>query len=88
MAQLGIEHTLASLADIEKLAIEGIKLAKNGVGIGSIRDLLALGGDAKKLVTEAKESFPELKDLDAAEGLQLGQACLDLVKNIIFSVAV
>lgn len=83
---LGIEHSKKVLVDLGKIAADGIYLAKHGVGIGSLKQLWDMVAEAKDIIVEGKASFPELKDLDAAESAELATAAFDLVKGIIDAV--
>ena len=83
---LGIDHSKKVLADLGKLAADGIKVAKHGVGLGSLKQLFDILAEAKDLVVEAQAAFPEIKDLDSKESGELASACYDLVKGIIESV--
>lgn len=86
---VGIEKTLATIGDLQKLAVDGIKLAKSGpFGLGLFTGVLKVVGDIKDLVTDAPFALPELKDLDGAESAQLGAAAYGLVTAVIGAVVV
>lgn len=46
--KLGIEHTQKVLKELEEMAVAGIKLAKNGIGFGSIKQVWELVESAKE----------------------------------------
>lgn len=83
---LGIEHSKKVIADLQAIAITGVKIAKHGIGLGALKQVLDLIGEAKDLIVEAQAALPEVKDLDSVEVGQLSAACYDLVKGVIDAV--
>lgn len=84
---LGIDATQKILVDLTAILINAIQLSKAPFSVSSMTELMALASSGKDLIAEAKPAFAELKDLDSAESLQLGQACLQMVKTVLVSVA-
>lgn len=82
---VGLEHSKKILADLADLLLEGISVAQHGVGIGAIRQIMALVADMKDLLIEAPLAFPELEKMDAAEAQELAKAAYELFKNIVTS---
>ena len=82
----GIEHSKKVIADLQAVAITGVKIAKHGIGLGALKQVLDLIGEAKDLIVEAQAALPEIKDLDAQEVGQLSAACYGLVKSVIDAV--
>jgi hypothetical protein len=66
---LGIENTLATFADLQSLAVDGIRLAKRGPwGFGTLARVVGIINDVKNLVADATAALPELSDLEAVMG--------------------
>lgn len=87
MEKIGIDHTKRVLEEIEEIGVKLVSVSKSGVGLSSARTILSMGDDIKTLAIEAKHSFPEIKDIDKDEAKELAFACLEMVKNIVFSLA-
>ncbi len=84
---VGIEKTLATLADLQELAVDGITLAKKGPwGLGSLTRVLEILGDVRSLAADAVQVMPELADLDATETGKIGAAAVTLVKAVMAAV--
>lgn len=84
---LSIDHSKKVLADLGKVAVDGIHIAKHGVGIGALQDIFALMGDVKDLIAEAPKALPELQDMDAKEAAEMAQAAYEMVKAVIAAIA-
>ena len=83
---VGIEKSLEVFEDLEKLGVELVKIAKNGLGLGSMFRVLEILKNAAELVKDAQGAIPELADLDPKESGQLAERAFVLVKNIIVAV--
>lgn len=84
---LGIQHSKQVIADLGKLAVDGIALVKKSSGLGEIRAVLALMGDFKALVSDARSALPELKELDAQEAAQLAEQSYEAVRAVVAALA-
>jgi hypothetical protein len=84
--QIGIDHSKRVIADLQAIAITGVKIAKHGIGFGALKQVLDLIGQAKDLIVEAQAALPEIKDLDSQEVGQLSSACYELVRGVIDAV--
>lgn len=80
---VGVEHILAVLDEVGDLAAGGIKIAKEGVGFGSIPKLFGLLAQVKLLIENIPALPAELADLDPLESAKIGQASFLLVKKIV-----
>lgn len=80
---MGVEHTTKFLHALTHLVVEAIGLAKNGVGLSTYRQGLSMLAQMRVLVLEAKESLPELKDLDTDEAVELGHVAYKCVARIV-----
>lgn len=85
---LGLDHSKKMLADFGIIAVDVIKLVKHGVGLGAIREILALMQDVKAAIKEAPLALPELKSIDGAEAAELAECAYDLVKQVIEAMVV
>lgn len=85
--KVGIDHSKQVLADLSKMAVDAIHLAKNGVGFGSLKQIMDLVSESKDLIVQSKASIIELSDLDSNEFQAIAASCYDLVKNVIAAVA-
>lgn len=83
----GVQHSKALLDQVVILVMDGIHIAKTGVGLGALTKLYELISAVKSLVEEAPQALPELLDLDSAESGELAQAAYAAVKKIVASVA-
>ena len=84
---VGIDKTLETIADLEKLAVDGLDLAKHGPwGLSSLTHLLAILGDLRELAADAVLVLPELADLDSVETGKIGAAAFTLVKTVMAAV--
>ncbi len=84
---VGIEKTLATIADLQALAVAGITLAKRGPwGLGSLAAIVGILSDVRALAADAVLVLPELTDLDAVETGKIGSATFVLVKAILAAV--
>lgn len=84
---VGIEKTLATIAGLQELATDGIRLVKKGAwGLGSLGSLLEILSDVRVLSVDAVHVLPELADLDAAETGKIGTAAFNLVKAVVAAV--
>jgi len=83
---LGIKETKELLAGIELVAVSGIEIAKDGLGVDDVPKALELIKKAE-VILEAGKGInlidDELKDLDQAELLELGAISYNLVKKIV-----
>jgi hypothetical protein len=85
---VGIDKTLKTVADLQKLAVDGISLVKAGpIGFGSLARLFGILSDIKDVANDAQGALPELKDVDAVEAGQLAAAAYVLVKAVMVAVA-
>lgn len=90
---VGIKETQELIAGIGALAIALISsVKKDGVGKGALEVVELFFSDAefKAVVVAAVEQInaipAEIKDLDFAEGFELGKDGIELVRNIIGAV--
>jgi hypothetical protein len=87
--KVGLKETLEIVKAVKLLAVTGVEIGKDGLGVEDIAKALEL---VKKLdvVFEAVKGLhlvdDELKDLEQDELLQLGAAAYDLVKDVILAV--
>ncbi len=85
---VGIDKTLETIADLQKLVVDGLDLVKRGsIGLGSLTRLLGILGDLKELAADAVLVLPELADLDAVETGKIGTAAFTLVKTALSAIA-
>jgi hypothetical protein len=82
----GILHTLKMMADIKALMLDVIQIAKSGVGIGAIKQVLEILSSVKQIISEAPATLPELKDLDSSEAGRLAEASYEMIKDIIRAI--
>lgn len=82
----GIDNLLESLDDLERAILGSLKLARGGLGLGSIPALLEAVRDLIDLAADLHKALPEVSDIDAAESGILSQRCYLLVKRIIAGV--
>ncbi len=88
---LGVEETLATIAEIQSTAVDAIKLAKDasagGLHWGEVLgDVIRIAVDAKALATDAPLALPELKDLQADEVAKIGAAAYTCVMAVLAAV--
>lgn len=84
----GIEATLVTFKDLQALAIDAVGIVKaGGFKFSALPKLLDSLTKINALIKDVPQALPELKDLDASEGIQLATAAFDLVKNVIAAVA-
>lgn len=83
---LGIQKTKETIEDLTKIAVAGVEIAKDGLGIGSFLKVVGLLNVVKELVVDAPLALPELADLDAAESAEIGAAAYNMVKSIILAI--
>lgn len=83
----GIENTLKSISDLDKVLCEAAPLIKSGVSIGSLAAIFKLVSDLSSLGSEITQVPPELKDLDVAEAGQLAGACYVCVRDVLAAFA-
>ncbi len=83
---LGIENSKRVIAELGEIAVTVIGIAKRGIGLGSLRQLLAVLEDVKELASAAPKALPELTDVDAKEAGELATASYVLVKSIVAAV--
>lgn len=85
-ALLGVENTLKFFADLGNTVVEVLNVAKayksGGLWavMGKVGPLMA---QVSIIVVDAKASLPELAELDAAEGLQVGAAAYSAIQKIV-----
>ncbi len=84
--ELGINKSQLFIEQLSEVCVNAVKLAKKGLGLGSIGLLLDMARSAKELVTEAKGVLPELADLNADESALLGAAAFNAVKNVLAAI--
>jgi hypothetical protein len=85
---MGIDKTLETVADLQKLAVDGIALVKSGpIGFGSLGRLFVILSDIKELANDAQAAMPELKDVDATEAGRVAAATYTLVKAVMVAIA-
>ena len=89
---LGISNALKAIADLQAIAVDGVKLVKafgrGAMGLGAVlAAVFELAAAVKDLVADAPAALPELKDLDTAEAGQAGAAAYDCVKAVIAALA-
>lgn len=85
MEKLGIKESLELLAGVELVAVTGIEVAKDGLGMDDLAKAVELVKKSEVLVEAVKGLNlvdDEVKDLDQAELLQLGAASFAMVKKI------
>lgn len=80
---MAIDNSVKFFADLSKLLVTGVQVVK----LGKFWDLLPLLGEVKDVVVDAQGALPELKNLDAEEALQLGQAAYDCVASVVRAFA-
>lgn len=72
--EIGITNVMEILSAIELLSVSGVKIAKDGIGLDDLSELINVLKNynmLKAAVEGAKESFKELSNLDQAEALQI-----------------
>lgn len=84
---LGIDHTKKVVLSIGALVVQGVGIAKNGVGLTTLPKLLSILQSVKSLSSEAQAALPELKDVDANEASELVSVVYGVVKDVLVAVA-
>lgn len=80
---LPIDHTKKVIADLQKIAEEGIDLVKTKRGFSFITGIIDLLKDFGDLSSEAIKAWPELKDLDSTESSELGKLSFEAISAVI-----
>lgn len=80
---VGIDHSKAVIADIADMAAKVIGIVKHLSIFKALSELKALEADVKDLIKQAPLALPELKTLDAAEGVEIAEAAYGLVQKIM-----
>lgn len=83
---LGVEHTVKFFDELSVVVVGCLELAKAGLGWGAYGKALALLARLKAIVTDAKASLPELKDLTAEESVEVCAACYTCFAKIVAAV--
>lgn len=83
----GVEHTAKFLEALTHMVVEAIHISKTGVGFSAYRRVMGLMGEMKIMIHEAKESLPELSDLDTEEALELGDVAYKCVAKIVMAAS-
>lgn len=78
----GIEQSLKAEADLGKVLIDLVVLAKGGISLGNLGEVFKLFNDLNAIGKDAALVLPELKDLDVQEGLQLLNGAYAVFKDI------
>ena len=84
---MNTDKILATLTDLQALAVDGITLAKKPSGVGTILRILGILGDVQALAKDAPEALPALENIDAAEAAAIGGAAFTLVKAVLAALA-
>ncbi len=82
---MDIKNTLEVLDAVELLAVQGKKIAKDGISLADLPEAIELVKHVDVIVAaveDAKEVVDEAKDLDQAELIQIGSRVVALVKAI------
>ncbi len=83
---IGIAKTKATIGAITELVLDGIDLAKKGVGLGSIGKVFEIVNDIKVIVDNLPGAMPELQDLQAAEVGEIGSFAYECAVKIIGAI--
>mgnify|MGYP001593594279 CR=1 FL=1 len=84
---LGIAKTLEVISGVGEIVASAIAVSKNGVNLADLPRLMAMASQAVELISDARDAFPELKDIDGVESAKLGQASYVMVRKILTSIA-
>ena len=82
---MNIQGSLEFVAAVKLLAVEGKKIAKDGINLADIPEALVLLNHLDLVLKAAKdfhEVGAELKDIDQAELIQLGSALYEAFQEI------
>lgn len=85
----GIDHTLACIAGLRALVLDGIALVQQGSpSLASIPRGFAIASDIYLLIQESARALPEVKDIDISESQYLTAAVYSACRDIIIAAAV
>lgn len=83
---VGIDKTKEVLSTLASLISDCIILSKGGINLMNIGRIMAIFTQIKEIMSEYKNLFEELRDLDAAESVEIAELILSLVQNLIGAV--
>lgn len=82
----GILHTLKMIADVKTLMLDVIQIAKTGVGMGAVFQVIEMLKGVRVIIGEVPGVVPELKDLDSSEAARLAEASYDIFKSLVEAI--
>lgn len=79
----GIDNIIKTINGVRELALDGIVLAKEGIGLRNLGKALEVLSDFRLLVDVGPKALPEMQDLDGPEAAQVGAAAYVAVKDVL-----
>lgn len=81
-----VTHSLQVITDLQTILTDAIDVAKHGIGVNAVKDLLGILSAIRALVGDSKQALPELKALTADEAATLSSSLYTMVQAVLASI--